>query len=254
MRGALFTLFCVLLIAGVWWWNQVPLASISRVPVVEHQDLSSLTKNNMAPPVGGQTQEGQTQGAPQRAYQQVGAHPGVLIPFSQRRLERGSGRETSPTERYRGLEISAALKINNHDQQVLAARAIPTPDYSAKQFGPLLFEENGFSIVAVDTRNSEPWADLVVHEADRPVVVNPANGRLGVVTGTVILKLRNIADAEKIATRENFKLLSVDSTIDTAYFRARENYGLVSGSQRLQRDPGITRVELEVVQGRLELR
>lgn len=249
MRGAYLTLFCILLIAGIWWWNQAPLASISRVPVVEHQDLSSVAKDDVAPPVGSPTPV-----SPRGVYRQVGAHQGALIPFSRRGLDRGTGRETSPTERYRGLEISAALKINEHDQQVLAARAIPTSNYSAKQFGPLLFEENGFSIVAMDTRNSEPWADLVVHEADRPVVVNPASGRMGVVTGTVILKLSNIADAEKIAERENLTLLSVDPTINTAYFRAPEKYGLVSGSQRLQEDPGVVRVELEVVQGPRELR
>ena len=136
---------------------------------------------------------------------------------------------------------------------MLGARAVPTKDY-VSSYGPVLFTENGFSIVAIDTAADGTWKDLILGKADRPVVVNTANARLGVVTGTLIVKLKDVAEADRFAGRQNLQLLSVDDLISTAYYRAPEGFPMLAGAEQLRQDAVVESIEVETVSGHLELR
>lgn len=173
--------------------------------------------------------------------------PVKAIPFQQRhKLDGPAGNDASPMDLYRGLKMSDAVKLNGRDRIVLGARAVPTAQYNSS-FGPVLFQRSGFSIVGLNLGADPQWNDLIMHESDRPVVVNPANGQLGIVTGTLMIKFSDIHQADKLAGRENLQLTSLDEAIGVGYFKAPDNYHLLSASQRLQNEPDVLRVELEVV-------
>jgi hypothetical protein len=147
---------------------------------------------------------------------------------------------------YRDLKLGRPVSVNGRNQMVLGARAVPTSKYDPS-FGPVLFKKNGYSIVALDTDADPSWQEMVMHDSDRPLVVNPSNGRLGVVTGTLMIKFSDLHAADRIAGRENLQLLSLDESIGVGYFKAPENYQLLYASDRLRKDRDILRVELEVV-------
>lgn len=170
------------------------------------------------------------------------------VPFVQRhKLDGQPGNDSSPMERYRGLKLSEEVKVNGRPQFVLGARAVPTPKYNSS-FGPVLFEKNGYSIVGLNTDADASWQQGPMHEGDRPVVVNTSNGRLGIVTGTLMIKFSDLHQADKLAGRENLQLLDTDESIGVGYFRAPENYPLLSAVDRLKNQPDVLRVELEVVE------
>lgn len=149
--------------------------------------------------------------------------------------------------------MSKPIDVNERREVVLGARAIPTSQYNSS-YGPVLFEQNGFSVVAIDTTADNDWKDLVVRAGDRPLVINPANAHLGIVTGTLVVKLTDVRQAEPLAGRQNLQLISVDESIHTAYFRAPENYHLLSGAAEVGKDRAVEHVELEIVRGKVEAR
>lgn len=114
--------------------------------------------------------------------------------------------------------------------------------------GDILSEQLGFAIVAAPSTSGgdDQWRDLVVRDQDRPVLINPANGRLAIVTGTIAVKLKDLSVATQLATAENLEKLTTDESINTVYFKAPEGYLLLAGQQRLTKDPNVDRVEIEL--------
>jgi hypothetical protein len=152
-------------------------------------------------------------------------------------------------QRYKGLKMSDPLDMNGRKQMVLGARAVVRSDYRP-YMGKILFEHQSYVVFEQDTAASLNWKNLVVRAADRPLVVNP-NGRLGVVTGTLVVKLSDVHKADVLAGRENLQLLRLDEAVGIAYFRAPENYELMTGAERLRKSPDVERVEIEIVQSKV---
>jgi len=240
MRIRVLAFFSIILGGMVWWFTRPQPASISRpaTPAVQSQTLNSETSTA---PIAAQK-------PPVTFRKMTGDQKSALTVFQQHhKLDGPPGNDSSPMVRYNGLQMSKPVQVNARGRVVLGARAVPTGTYDSS-FGPVLFEQNGFSIVALNTKNDPSWNDLVMHESDRPVVVNPGNGRLGIVTGTLIVKFTDIHQADKLAGREGLQLMSVDESIGVAYFHAPENYHLLSGSEKLRKSADVERVELEVVE------
>ncbi|MGZ3722025.1 MAG: hypothetical protein ACXVA9_03780 [Bdellovibrionales bacterium] len=232
--------FVSIIIAGIIWWftrpfytSMAPKSSSTQETTQLSQSTPKMTK---VPP-------------PQVNFKKnLGEYDtkhAVFLPPPI--LDGPAGNDAAPMDRYRGLKMGDPVSVNGRQQLVLGARGVPTPKYNSS-FGPILFEKYGYAIVALNTSADPAWTELIMHESDRPLIVNPSNGRLGIVTGTLMIKFSDIHQADKLAGRENLQLMSVDESIDVGYFKAPENYRLLSASDRLRQDPGILRVELEVVE------
>lgn len=183
------------------------------------------------------------------AYTKSVGPGGKAIPAIVRRAQNGAGadgHDTSPMQRYDGLKLSSPVKVNSRAALILGARAVPMSLYN-NSFGPVLFEQDGYSVVALDTAQDPSWSELVMHESDRPLIVNPSNGRLEIVTGTLLVKLVDIKEADRLGGLENLQLLSVDEAINVAYYRAPENFHLLAGAEHLSKNPTVRNVEIEVV-------
>lgn len=178
----------------------------------------------------------------------VAAHPGK--PLRLKRSRDHVAPVTFSSQFFPGVKVGPEIPINERKERVLGVRAVPTSEYNSS-YGPVLFEQDGFSVVALNTVAEPGWDDLVMHTNDRPVVAD-GNGRVGILTGTIMVKLDDIHEADKIAGSEGFQVLYLDQAINVAYFRVPENYHLLSGSQKLSQSAGVMRVELEVAQGRKE--
>jgi len=143
------------------------------------------------------------------------------------------------------MRVGKPMTVNGRAMDLLAAVAVPKDEYRTNM-GAILFEQNGFAIVA---DRSVRARDLMVNGYRRPVVRNPANGRLGIVSGTLICIFREGYTPEHIAQREGFETLLWNESSRTAYFKAGAGYPLLRGAAALARDPEIESVEIEVLQG-----
>jgi hypothetical protein len=131
---------------------------------------------------------------------------------------------------------------------LLDARAVREEDYSSVM-GPVLFRQSGFVLV-----RHPAGGDLKMGAGDFPVVVNPGNGRAGVVTGTLIATLSDPASAGRLAALSGLRILHLDKSLGVVYFKAPPESLLLSIRRRLLNDPAVRAVEVETIYGRKEAR
>lgn len=126
---------------------------------------------------------------------------------------------------------------------LMRLRAIPKDRYRA-DLGPRIDEKFGFAIYA-----AQGQTDLMVDEG-LPVVAKNTNGLLGIVTGTLIVTLREGALALDLARDYGLKVIYFDEDLRLAYYSAPEKSSLDSVVDTLKRDRLVESVNLEVIQSR----
>jgi hypothetical protein len=85
--------------------------------------------------------------------------------------------------------------------------------------------------------------DVLVH----PVVLNLQTKSLGIITGRLWLKLKDIQEAQSIANSHDITLSFVDSPMSTSFYELPGNVNILTLRNRLENDPRILRVTLDMV-------
>ncbi len=83
--------------------------------------------------------------------------------------------------------------------------------------------------------------------SERPVVQNRRTGRLAVVTGNIIVKLKDIGTAQNIAKTYNLELSFTNKFMKTAFFSSLDLSNLPALKNNLENDSRVIRVNLEIV-------
>lgn len=193
---------------------------------------------------------------PEKVPENFNPRAQALAAFAQKQKAAGLDKPTElglPTQIYQNLPKTKTRNINEKPFQILGARAVPRAEYSASM-GDILFEHNGFVVVALPRASDDNWQKLMWNNSDRPVLINPSNGRLAIVTGTLVVKLHDMAAADRLAAQENLTVIGKDESIKTVYYRPSADYALLTGQQRLQKQTDVERVEIELYQSRKEAR
>lgn len=142
--------------------------------------------------------------------------------------------------RYRDVSPSRA-SLPGYD--LMRLRAIQKDRYRPG-LGTQIDEKFGFVIYAADGQS-----DLMVDDG-LPVVAKNTNGILGIVTGTLIVTLREGALALDLAKDYGLKVIYFDEDLRLAYYSAPEKSSLDSVVETLKRDRLVESVNLEVIQSR----
>lgn len=151
----------------------------------------------------------------------------------------------SPMQPYEGLPRTDLQDVNGRPYHVMGVTAVPRDRYTSAM-GKLFLEHHGFAVVEPD-KAGPAWESVIFHRDARPVLVNPS-GRLAIVTGTLLVKVRDLASVADIAEHEKMEVITQDESINTAYLRAPEGYAVLEGQKRLQTDARVERVEVELFQ------
>ena len=85
----------------------------------------------------------------------------------------------------------------------------------------------------------------------RPLMVNPSNGRLVIVTGTLKVMVVDADRAKQLARDENLELIHYDPSIKLAYFKAPPGYRLLPAVARIGGRAGVSLVDLETVEAKV---
>lgn len=242
MKRAIGIFVVFIAIAIVFSWNRpspsenvTHQSSLSSSPLVRRHQSSTVpahspnvaTKDSPAP-------RGPTASKPQSGFDKAEAPT--------------PARPDTPTEIRRHQEFLSSfrtgrrLELAGRSYEILKLKAVPRDEYRSGM-GDAVLERFGFVFFAREDSRLTLQAGL-------PVVLNPSNGILGVITGTVIATIRSANEARAVAATHNLELKSVDESVKLVYLGAHNDQSLGEVVARLEEDPSVQNVTLEVVQSR----
>ena len=87
-----------------------------------------------------------------------------------------------------------------------------------------------------------------VDDRTRPVVVNQASGAIGIVTGTIVVRLKDFEQAEALARAFGLEEVSSDDTIATVFYKAPNGREIDDLIELLRADERVNRADAEIIQ------
>jgi hypothetical protein len=81
-----------------------------------------------------------------------------------------------------------------------------------------------------------------------PVVLNTRSNQLGVVPGTLIVKLRNPADSDALGTAQGLDLVARFDHLSLAIYAVRAGADVAAAARELQADPRVEAADVEVLE------
>lgn len=148
-------------------------------------------------------------------------------------------RQVAESQRIRSL--GQEFRIGNEDYELLSIRALPKAEYGGPA-SKVLFERLGF--VFFDGAQHQ---GLHV-DGTFPVVSRKSNGLLGVITGTLIVTLKDFRSGSSIAQSYGLRTKFSDESLNTVYLAAPLSASLSDLAGALKADPSVESVTIEVVQ------
>jgi hypothetical protein len=153
----------------------------------------------------------------------------------------------------RGKSMKGSHEQYQHLPQVfaVAANASETPEQAVARAG-----DSGAQIVEtkgrlVLYRAGTAYAASIKRAGEAtvyPTAVNTRTGTLGVLTGTLIVKPKNMGDADAIASSLGLEKIKAYPQLQTVFYRAKAGADLADVSAALQADPRVESAYPEIVE------
>ena len=152
----------------------------------------------------------------------------------------------------RGSNITS----NNQQYQILtgvrAVESLPQEEPQqtlTRMGGGKLIETNGtFVVFTVDQQSAASVTS--VNGTSYPTAFNPATGGIGIVPGTLNVKLKNMGQAAAIAADHGLEVVRVFAHLKTAFFRVKTGRDVVAATATLTTDARVVSGEAEVIEHR----
>lgn len=142
---------------------------------------------------------------------------------------------------------ASALLAGAEAFELMKLKAVPAANYRA-EMGELIEEKLGFAIFA----GSQGRFDLAA-DGGLPVVAKKGSGLLGIVTGTLIVTLKDGGAASPLARQHQMDLKFFDPDLKLAYYTAPSTAVLDQLASELEANANVENVTIEIVQSRKRL-
>lgn len=151
--------------------------------------------------------------------------------------------------RYRMSGTSGRIRVSDGRFELLNLRAITKNRYQ-RDMGPVVTEKLGYVIYA-----SHRPPEVEDGDGSLLVVAKKSNGMLGIVTGTIIVRLKEAALALSLADSYQLQLKYIDDDLRIAYYSAGEGTRatLAQLVELLSQDEAVETVNLEIVNSKKRL-
>jgi uncharacterized protein len=155
-------------------------------------------------------------------------------------LERGKP-VAARGERYQQLPgvIAVEGKRGAAPEQTVAALGVSAAD---------VIENKGKLVLFRSTRKKAGFVEQVSGAPVYPTVLNTRTGTIGVLTGTLIVKPKNMADADAIAVSHGLEKTRAYPHLQTVFYKAKPGIDLADVSAALQGDPRIGAAYPEIIE------
>src|SRR6266700_5883435 len=153
----------------------------------------------------------------------------------------------------KGKQIQGSRGQYRHVPEVLAVarRTNETPEEAIARMGAggeQLLETKGKLVLFRSTQRKPASVEGVGVSAVYPVVVNARTGTLGVLTGTLIVKPKSIADAAAIASSHGLEKGKEYPHLQTVFYRVKANADIADVAAALQADARIESAYPEIIE------
>jgi hypothetical protein len=150
-------------------------------------------------------------------------------------------KESMPAAQLMRFATGTALRQDQGVFEVLRLRAISKYSYNSNM-GNLVDEKMNlvFFDPAIGAKDAMPMTF--------PVVMKMSNGQLGIISGTLIVTMKNIQEAGTLGQRFGLSLKAQDDTLAMAYFAAPKVDRINDLIADLRLDPSVKSVQAEIVQ------
>lgn len=122
--------------------------------------------------------------------------------------------------------------------------AIPSNEYQASM-GPPVKTRTTFTVITKKDKNDPHFT--IGSSSEMPVVENLNNLQIGIVTGTLIVKLKQDQSAEELAAKYGMELKSTASHLNIAFLSAKAGIDIRSQLIELKKDSMIDTAEMEII-------
>lgn len=153
------------------------------------------------------------------------------------------------------LNRGQALTSNKEQYQVLpGARAVERlaqeqPQQAlARVGGGNLIATKGNFVVFTTAQQNAPSVALLNGTTFYPVVFNQRTMGVGIMPGTLAVKLKNMASAAAVAADHGLDVVRIFDNLQTAFFRVRTGQDVVAAAAALAADVRVSSAELEVIE------
>ena len=154
----------------------------------------------------------------------------------------------------RGKQMKGSREQYQHLTQVFAVareNSSETPEQAiarAGGSGAQLVETKGGLVLYREKTASPAQLKRVGGTTVYPTAVNIRTGTLGVLTGMLVVKPKNMADADAIAASHGLEKTKAYLQLQTVFYRAKANVDIADISAALQGDPRVESAYPEIVE------
>jgi hypothetical protein len=173
----------------------------------------------------------------------------------------GQSAKTGATERAamvktleRGKPMKGSREQYQHLTQVFAvvlANSSETPEQAIARTGDSgaqLVETKGRLVLYRSAQTRPASVGRAGGASVYPTAVNTRTGTLGVLTGTLVVKPKNMADADAIASTHGLDKTKAYPQLQTVFYRAKAGVDLADVSAALQADPRVESAYPEIIE------
>ena len=152
------------------------------------------------------------------------------------------------------LSRGASLTSNGQEYQLLpgvrAAKSQPReqPQQTLTRMGGgKLIESKGSFVVFTEAQQSAASVTSV-NGISYPAVVNPRTGGIGIVPGTLNVKLKNNASAAAVASNYGLEVVREFAHLKTVFYRVKTGQDVLAAAASLAADARVESAEVEVIE------
>jgi uncharacterized protein len=130
-------------------------------------------------------------------------------------------------------------------------RGSATPEKAVAPLGAVpadILENKGRLVVFRSPQKKTGVVERVAGTTVYPTVLNTRTGTIGVLTGTLVVKPKNMADADAIAASHGLEKTKAYPHLQTVFYKAKPGIDLADVSAALQADPRIESAYPEIIE------
>ena len=177
------------------------------------------------------------QESPKRVTKAAAAERAAMLETLQRGKEIKGSRE-----QYRFLPEVHAVEHRTSTETLQEALA------RIGESGAQVLETKGRLVLFRSTQQKPAYVERVAGETIFPTVVNTRTGTLGVLTGTLVVKPKSMADTAAIASRHGLAEGKEYPHLRTVFYRVKANSDIADVAAALQVDPRVENAYPEIIE------
>lgn len=136
------------------------------------------------------------------------------------------------------------LKVKHRNFLLAQAFAIKAEDYK-KEMGKFLTQKDDFIVFAAEDESRFDGFFVTLNKL--PVVINEADGELGIVTGNVIVKVKSPEVAGLVAANAKSEIISVNDLKKTATLKLPLNQDITEVIHSIRNHSGVESADFQIV-------